>query len=142
MTDLLNAVGAVASDASATIVNALRGAPGVPPPPAPPPGAPPPGAPPVAPPLAPPAPPLIICPPAAPPPAAPPGFEVWAAQVPSWFWWMFVFTFLVACGGAVAIAYVLRELRAQKRGVGLPREETAKALENLERAMGRRGMSL
>ena len=140
MADLLAAVGEVASDASTTLVNAIRGMPHAPPPPPWQPPSAPPAQPPWQPPAQPPAPPLIVCPPSQPPPSPPPGFEVWAAQVPSWFWWTFVLTMLFACGGAVAIVHVLRELRAQHRGLGLPREETTKTLADLERQMGARGM--
>ena len=75
----------------------------------------------------------------APPPLSPPGFEVWAAQVPPWFWWVFVFTFLVACMGAVAIGYVLRELRRMRNGERLPSAETSKSLAVLEARMSKRG---
>jgi hypothetical protein len=53
---------------------------------------------------------------------------------------MFVCTMLVAVGGAVAIGYILRELRRQRRGIGLPREETARTLADLERKMAKRGI--
>jgi len=47
---------------------------------------------------------------------------------------------LIACCGTVAIVYILRELRAQRKGLRLPKEETAKALAGLETRMGRRGL--
>lgn len=53
---------------------------------------------------------------------------------------MFVFTTLIAVGGAVAIGYILRELRRQRRGIGLPHEETARTLSELERKMAKRGI--
>ena len=91
------------------------------------------------PPLEPPLPPLLICPPAAPPPLSPPSIEVWAAQVPIWFWWTFLFTVLVAVAGTVAIVYILRELRRQNRGERLPREETMRSLAQLEASLEKRG---
>lgn len=126
MTDLVEAVAA-----------AFRGTPEAPPPLGPPTAPPqPPDLPPATPPD-PPLPPLIVCPPAAPPPLAPPGFEVWAAQIPSWFWLMFVFMAFVACLGTVAIVYILRELRQQRKGQRLPGTEMA--LEELSRQVtGRR----
>ena len=86
-----------------------------------------------------PQPPLIVCPPALPPPSAPPGFDVWAANVPSWVWVVFVCVVLLACLGAAAIVYTLRELR-RKKGIGLPGEDTAKTLAELERQMTKRGV--
>jgi len=106
----------------------LHGAPRAPPPL---PQAPLPYLPPQVPPVDPPLPPLIVCPPSLPPPAAPPGFHVWAAQIPGWFWWMFVFMFLIACMGTVAIVYILRELRRQRLGIRVPGSETQVALEDL-----------
>lgn len=144
MSDLLSAVGDVAisaagaaSTAADLMTGVLRGTPRAPPPP---PLRPPPLAPPMPPPADPPVPPLIICPPALPPPSAPPGFEVWAAQIPPWFWWMFACTTLVAMAGVVAIGLVLRELRAARRGFTLPREDTAVTLAALERTMAKRGI--
>lgn len=71
---------------------------------------------------------------------APPGFHVWAANVPSWFWFMFAFMFLVACLGTLAIVYILRELRRQRQGLRLPGTDTGLALSELEKRMNRRGM--
>ena len=133
MTDLINSV----QEAAHTVAHAFDGHPTAPPPM---PVAPSPVEPPELPPMYPPYPPLIVCPPAMPPPLSPPGFQVWAAQVPSWFWWMFVLMGLIACCGTVAIVYILRELRAQRKGLRLPKEETAKALAGLEARMGRRGL--
>lgn len=96
--------------------------------------------PPVLPPLHPPAPPLIICPPAAPPPLAPPSFRVWAMHVPSWFWIFFLFLVCFALLGTVAIVYVLREVRAFRKGMRLPSSETSKTLQGLEKSMATRGM--
>lgn len=140
MSKLVDALGDAAGGAADAVVNLIRGAPASPPPPWPPPAYPPPGAPPLQPPHAPPALPLIVCPPAMPPPSAPPGFDVWAAQIPLWFWLFFVCVFLVACLGAVAIVYILRELRRQRNGIGLPREDTAKTLAKLERQMAKHGI--
>ena len=133
MTDLLDSV----QQAAHTVVHAFDGHPVAPPPL---PTAPSPVEPPQLPPISPPYQPLIVCPPAAPPPLSPPEFHVWAAQVPPWFWWTFVFMGLVACCGAVAIVYIVRELRAQRNGLRLPKEETMKALAALEARMGRRGL--
>ena len=44
---------------------------------------------------------------------------------------MFVFMFLVACMGTVAIVYILRELRRQRKGMRVPGSDTAIALEDL-----------
>ena len=121
------------------VESVFRGHPAAPPPTFPPPAEPWPGLPPQDPPWSPPMPPLIVCPPMAPPPSAPPGFHVWAAQVPSWFWWMFIFMFLVACGGTAAIVYILRELRRQRRGERVPGVETAKSLAQLEGRLAKRG---
>lgn len=130
------AVGGAVEDAEHAVVAAFAGHPVAPPPL---PTLPSPADPPLSPPATPPWPPLIICPPAAPPPLPPPAFSVWSQQVPAWFWLMFVFTFLVACGGAVAIGYVLRELRRTRKGERLPGAETAKSLAVLEARMAKRG---
>ena len=151
MPDLLNTAGAVRGAVGGVVGGAIggvedavasvfAGSPTAPPSRPSPTGPPPPSEPPSAPPATPPQPPLIICPPMAPPPFAPPSFEVWAAQVPRWFWLMFVFTFLVAFLGAAAIGYILRELRRQRKGERLPKEETLRALAQLEQRLGRRGL--
>lgn len=140
MSELIGALGDAATQVQDVVVNAIRGAPVAPPPPTPPPTMPPPEVPPLIPPAWPPAPPLIICPPSVPPPSPPPGFEVWAATVPVWFWWMFASTVVVATLGAAAIVYVLRELRLQRRGVRLPAEATARTMAELEMKMSRRGI--
>ena len=131
-----DAVSGAVEDAEHAVVAAFAGQPVAPPPF---PAFPLPAEPPLQPPATPPWPPLIICPPAAPPPLPPPEFSVWSQQVPAWFWLMFVFTFLIACGGAVAIGYVLRELRRTRKGERLPGAETAKSLEALEARMSKRG---
>ena len=119
-----------------TVKHAFDGQPEAPPPP---PTTPPPTTPPLFPPRYPPAPPLIVCPPMAPPPLSPPGFHVWAAQVPPWFWLMFSLMFAVACCGTAAIVYILRELRRQRKGERLPKEETMKSLSQLENRLAKRG---
>ena len=53
---------------------------------------------------------------------------------------MFAALVVTACSGAAAIVYIVRELRAQRRGLGLPREETVKTLADLERRMAKRGI--
>lgn len=50
---------------------------------------------------------------------------------------MFTAVSLVAVAGAVAITYILRELRKQKKGTRLPYNETAIALEDLHRRLRR-----
>lgn len=133
MSNIVSAVGDAANGATDAVIGMLRG--DLAPPPDVPPAAPPPRWPP----QQPPAPPQIVCPPALPPPSAPPGFDVWAANVPSWFWVFFVCVLLFACLGVAAIVYILRELRRQK-GIGLPREDTARTLAELERQMTKRGI--
>ena len=133
----LEVAGSVANTVSHTVSDAVGAVTGtLPRAPPPLPTLPFPSTPPSLPPMEPPHPPLIICPPAAPPPMAPPGFHVWAAQIPSWFWMMFVFMFLIACLGVVAIGYILRELRRQRRGFRLPSSDTGLALAELERRVG------
>ena len=140
MANLLESAGEVVSGVGGAVTGAVAqvfaGHPDTPPPP---PLHPPPNQPPTSPPASPPWPPLIICPPAAPPPLSPPDFSVWAAQVPSWFWWTFVFTVLVACMGAIAMGYVFRELRRLRKGERLPAVETARSLAQLEARLSKRG---
>jgi hypothetical protein len=134
---IASGVASAVSDAADAAKHLFDGAPHLPPPP---PLAPPPTWPPSEPPVQPPAPPLIVCPPMAPPPMSPPGFHVWAAQVPPWFWGMFVGMVMFACCGVVAIVYILKELRAQRLGLKLPQQDTIKSLAMLEARMTRRGM--
>ena len=82
---------------------------------------------------------LIGCPPSSPPPSPPPDFGSWSAQVPAWFWFMFVVTMLLAVAGTLSITYTLRmlyttrrELRALGHGRGRTRDGTADALTRLE----------
>ena len=103
---------------------------------APPPLQPPPFNPPLPPALPPVDPPLIVCPPSAPPPAAPPDFSVWAAHIPGWFWFLFVFMLFFSCAGMFLSYQVLKELRAQRRGQRLPGTETGHVLAELERRVG------
>ena len=136
----LEVAGSVANTVSHTVSDAVGAVTGtLPRAPPPLPSLPFPSTPPSLPPMEPPHPPLIICPPAAPPPMAPPGFHVWAAQIPSWFWMMFVFMGFFACFGTLAIVYILKELRAQRNGFRLPKEETLKSLAQLEARMAKRG---
>ena len=135
---VLEVAGSVANTVSHTVSDAVSAVTGtLPRAPPPLPSIPLPSLPPSLPPAEPPYPPLIICPPAAPPPLAPPGFQVWAAQIPSWFWMMFTFMFLVACFGAVSIGYILRELRKQRRGQRVPGQETSVGLDDLARRVSR-----
>ena len=75
----------------------------------------------------------------APPPAAPPGFSVWAAQIPGWFWLLFVFMLLFSCAGAFAMYQIWKELRQARLGQRLPGSETGQALAELERRVGSGG---
>jgi hypothetical protein len=129
-------VGDAVHDAKHLVSAALSASPSLPPPP---PHRPPPAAPPPPPPAAPPFPPLVVCPPMAPPPSLPPSFEVWAQHVPGWAWSIFASVFVLACLGAVAIAWIVRELRRQRRGDPLPGQETARSLAMLEARMSKRG---
>ena len=78
---------------------------------------------------------LIVCPPSAPPPLAPPGFDQWAAQIPFWFWFVIVMsfvtsamTFVVGCvfvfrmwkasHERLPVGDVLRELNARMKANG------------------------
>lgn len=140
MSKLISAVADVADSAADLVTGVLHGAPRAPLPPGSPPPHLPPEQPPAEPPSMPPAPPLIVCPPSQPPPSPPPGFAEWSANVPAWVWWALALVLVIAITGLVAIAYVVREIRAQRRGLGLPREETAKTLADLERRMAKRGI--
>ena len=78
----------------------------------------------------------IVCPPSSPPPSPPPDFGSWSAQVPVWFWFMFVVTMLLAVAGTLSITYTLRMLYTTRRqleqlGRGGGRG-TASALSRLE----------
>lgn len=134
-----SAVNDAVTGAANGVAQSIRGYPRMPPPllpPMPPPSFPPTEPPPVEP---PPLMPLIVCPPSAPPPMSPPGFSTWSAHVPQWAWLTFAVIMMFACAGMAALVYVLRELRAQRRGHRLPREETLKALAHLEKRMQRIG---
>jgi type II secretory pathway component PulF len=74
-----------------------------------------------------------------PPPMSPPGFSTWSAHVPQWAWLTFAVILMFACAGAATLVYVLRELRAQRRGHRLPPEETLRALAHLEKRMQKIG---
>ena len=79
---------------------------------------------------------FIVCPPSSPPPSPPPDFGSWSAQVPAWFWLMFVVTMLLAVAGTLSITYTLRVLYTTRRqleqlGHGGGRG-TASALSRLE----------
>ncbi len=139
MSELVSAIGDAASGVADGMVGVLRGVPHTPPPPRTPPPLRPPLLPPNEPPDIPPASPLVVCPPSWPPPSTPPGFSEWSAHVPAWAWWMFSVLVSFAAAGFGAIVYIVRELRTQKRGFGLPREDTAKTLADLERRMSKRG---
>ena len=58
---------------------------------------------------------VVGCPPSFPPPSPPPDFGSWSAQVPGWFWFMFVVTMLLAVAGTVSIVYTLRMLYTTRR---------------------------
>jgi hypothetical protein len=56
--------------------------------------------------------------------------------VPAWAWLFLTFLFVMASSGAVAMAWLARELRRQRRGPRVSRlAETDAALEELERRM-------
>lgn len=139
MSKLINAIGDVADGAADVITSVIHGTPHAPAPPSSPPPQLPPATPPRAPPTLPPVPPLIVCPPSWPPPSTPPGFSEWSAHIPVWAWWFFALLVIIAIMGMAATVYVLRELRAQRKGFGLPREDTVKTLADLERRMAKRG---
>lgn len=82
---------------------------------------------------------VVVCPPSAPPPASPPDFAHWSVNIPTWFWFVIVWTFLLSCVGVAALVYLVRERRRQHTRVPV-NENTMRTLKDVEKRMARSGL--